>query len=291
MSPHDDLERRLRDAFEAKASQITPDSLDRDRELEFEQHLRVTPLRRGPRRGVLAGAGLLAAAAAAAGVLAITFHPGDNGRVVDAARTVTQSTGTTSPSAPSGSPTSAPPATATSNPLPVGPQRPTGQATRTTAPQPSQTAQSTAPSAAPSSEQPSSAAETVNPSAAAPSPNLSIQRAPRTSAPPLMSSGLPQAAGLTTTDTYYGPIPLFATLPDGSGATYNIPMPDGAEWQLVANAGPRYRVLASAGSVADYWAQTLPGQGWVQSGAGWTFPGTPYTVSLSGDLVFAGYGG
>ncbi|WP_265445306.1 hypothetical protein [Flexivirga meconopsidis] len=295
MTAHDDLERRLREAFEAKASQVTPESLDRDRESDFERQLATTAARRGPRRGVLAGAGLLAAAAAAAGVLALTIQPDDNGRVVDAARTVTQSSSVTAPtSAPtaSGSTGMTQPTQGTQRTAQPGPQQPQGSTT--TAPSPDRATPTTtqsAPSPTTSSAEPSPSSEPVSPSAAGSTPDRSIQLAPRAAAPPLMSSDLPQASGLAPDVTYDGPVPLFATLEDGSGATYSIPMPAGTKWLVINGSGPRYRILSAPSSIADYWAAALPGQGWVQSGAGWTFPGTSYTVSLSGDVVFAGYGG
>ena len=71
MTPSDDeLERRLREAFAAKAHQVSPDDLDSGREAEFTERLTELSTARRKRR-IFAGVGIVAAAAAAAGIVAL----------------------------------------------------------------------------------------------------------------------------------------------------------------------------------------------------------------------------
>lgn len=92
-----------------------------------------------------------------------------------------------------------------------------------------------------------------------------------------MSHGLPQAGTLGDQD-YTGAVPLKD--PSG-GATRMLAMPSDLTWQRTSEGGSSLtvRITYLPTDIDAYWQQTLPGEGWVQNGAGWIYPGTSYTVS------------
>lgn len=257
---HDDLERRLREAFAAKADRIGPDDLDLDREEAVAEQLRAMS---APHRGrrIVAGVGILAAAAAAVGVVALAIHPIDQQATNAGRPATTAATSTIGP----GSSTGAPSSPAGTDAVPDG--------TRTSAQQPLNTGAG--------SSQGSSAMSPATPGGAATGHDhspLSGSSIPATETlPPTMPTGLPQDGTLGTGE-YAGAIPLAST--DG-GVTRMLSMPDATKWQVTSRAdrSMTVRITYLSTDLEAYWSRTLPSQGWRPTATGWHFPGTAYDVS------------
>lgn len=271
---HDqDLERRLRDAFAAKALQVSDADLDREREDEVAAALS-NQRRSRPTTRLFAGIGAAAAAAAIVGVTVIGLHNGGQHQVVDglppASTTASSSTSPSSatPSSPSSS--SGGLKTPLRHPAYQSKSRPT------TLPTPG----SSSTSSAPSSET-TAPPSTKHSAQSGPSTTLSGPSSPGFSAagrqPPAISPGLPQAGPLGDQD-YTGAVPLED--PSG-GKTRMLSMPAGTSWQRTAqgDGSLTVRLTNLPTDIEAYWRQTLPGEGWVQNGSGWSYPGTSYTVS------------
>jgi hypothetical protein len=274
MNPTDDeLERRLRDAFAAKAHQVTPDDLDADREAEFADRLTVLSAAQRKRR-IFAGVGIVAAAAAAAGIVALAVLP-DHQRPVNAAQQLSSSSASktsaasavTSGGSSAGgrAPQAAQPSSGRSSNS-VGMTQLSGQPTLSTTATPGSSASSAASDRSALSES---------------APNItSHSTAP--AEPPTLPSGLPQAGSVNGGTTYAGPVPL----PDQSGgADRMLNLPDGTKWQVAAQDDHSMTVHLTfqPTDVAAYWTSTLPADGWTRAGDGWQFPDSSYTVGAIDD--------
>lgn len=288
-----DMEARLRAALAAKAEQVTPDSLDHDRQEEFAARLAAAPTDSGQRRGrnVFLGAGLLAAAAAAAGVFVLSQNS-ERTHTVDAVAPVTITTTTTPRAGTTGGAQSSTDGTSTVTTTvtrsATGPAAGTnGSATSTAAPSTTAgTAQGEAGSAGPTSVTTTATPSTTasaSPSATATERSTAGGQARRYSAalatanPPIMPSSYPQANGVESGVTYSGSLPLYVTT-DGETVTRMVQLPSSVTWELTSSGS--YRITAGASEVDTYWAGTLGQYGWVKSGTGWVIPGTGYAVQL-----------
>lgn len=264
----EDLERRLRDAFAAKALQISDADLDRDREDEVAAVLS-SRRRSSPATRIVAGIGAAAAAAAIVVVTVVGFHNG-NREVVDGLPPAisTSSSGTTT--------STQEPTELTRTPALHQPATPGNG--RTTALPPSGT--STAGSSAPSSKS-TAPSNALHPALSGPlSPSAHSSTSTSSAAahqPPAMSPGLAQAGPLGDQE-YTGAVPLED--PSG-GEPRMLSMPSDLTWQRTAESGNSLtvRITYLPTDIEAYWRRTLPAEGWVQRGSGWSFPGTPYTVS------------
>lgn len=277
MSPserHDqDLERRLRDAFAAKALQVSDADLDQGREDEVAAALSNQHHPR-PATRLFAGIGAAAAAAAIVGITVVGLHNGGRHEVVDglppASTTASSSTSpsSTTPSSPSSS------AGGLETPLRHPAYQRKGRPTTLPTPDGSSTSSTRSSETTPPSS-------TSHSAASGPSTAFSESSSPGFSAaahqPPTISPGLPQAGPLGDQD-YTGAVPLKD--PSG-GTTRMLSMPSGTTWQRTAERGNSLTVRLTnlPTDIEAYWRQTLPGEGWVPNGAGWSYPGTSYTVS------------
>jgi hypothetical protein len=273
----DDLERRLRDAFAAKALQVSDADLDRDREDEFAAALS-SRRRTSPVTRLFAGIGAAAAAAAIVGVTVVGLHDDGKHEVVDGLppAVTTTSSGTTA------STTTSPTARTGNSKTPAvnKPATPGGDLNTKLPSSGPGTAVSSAPKSA------TSAAGGDEPSArSGPSTAENNSTSSRLSAtadqPPAISSSLPQA-GTLGDEEYTGAVPL----KDPSGGTARmLAMPSDLTWQRTAETGNSLtvRITYLPTDVEAYWQQTLPGEGWVKNGSGWSYPGTSYTVSAISD--------
>lgn len=263
---NDDLERRLREAFAARAGQIEQHDLDLDREHAIAARLQA-PSGPSRTRRIFTGAGILAAAAAVAGVVTLAIHPTDRHQPVNALRLTATATSTTST---------------------IG-IRPTQ----------SSTMQSTASAASAHVARPSSHLSTgdqpLTSSAGASSTNsprtaighgvpsgASSATTTATPLPPALPTGLPQSGTLGDGE-YTGPVPLAAA--GSSDGSRMLAMPDGTKWQVTARAerSMTVRLTYLSADIEAYWTATLPAQGWQRTDGGWSFPGTPYAVSAITD--------
>ena len=272
--PHgqEDLERRLRDAFAAKALQISDGDLDRDREDEVAAILS-TRRRSSAATRIFAGVGAAAAAAAIVVVTVLGLHGGGKHEVVNGLQPATSSSSTTSstmtsPPGPTGKPSAlnqpATPDNHRNTGLPS-----TGVNTANSAPS-SETTTSSSPNTTANS---GSSTVTGNSS----TPGLSAA----SHQPPAMSAGLPQSTRLSEQE-YTGAVPLKD--PSG-GAPRMLAMPSDTTWQRTAEHGNSLtvRITYLPTDIEAYWRKTLPGEGWVENGSGWSYPGTSYTVSAITD--------
>lgn len=242
--PDDELERRLRAAFAARAEQIGPHDLDTDREDTVAELLsRPSPPSRV--RRVVAGTGILAAAAAAVGVVALAIQPSQQHTTNALQPTTTSSTSSVITAAPP-KPTTASSA-AQETPL-VGRMTPDQQVSTRSHPLTSTTTTTSTPTR-------TSAATT------------------RTG----LSSNESQASmsALSTGRQYSGAVPL-----DDGGRT--LAMPDDLTWEATTRTAHSVtiRMTYLPVDIEAYWRRHLPAQGWQQTDAGgWAVPGTAYAVS------------
>lgn len=268
----EDMERRLRDAFAAKALQISDADLDREREDEVAA---VLSSRRptSPATRIFAGIGAAAAAAAIVVVTVVGLHNG-NREVIDglppAISTSSASTTASTTTSTQG------PTEFTRTPALNQPASPGNG--RATALPPSGT--STTSSSAPSSKSTEPASPNHNAlsgssTATAHSSTSTLSAAAHE--PPAMSPGLAQDGPLGDQD-YTGAVPL----EDPAGGTPRmLSMPSDLTWQRTAESGNSLtvRITYLPTDIEAYWRRTLPVEGWVQNGSGWSYPGTSYTVS------------
>ncbi|WP_446666008.1 hypothetical protein [Flexivirga sp. B27] len=281
-----DLERRLREAFSAKALQISDADLDREREEEVVAAL--SEQRRGHRATRwFAGVGAAAAAAAIVGITFVGLQDSGHPEIIDG---LPPASTTSSPATASGNS----PATSSSTSPTSAPQTATGKTMRPnqqSGAQPSlpqssaATGPSTAPSSATGSTAPSSSAMSgaTGPTASSSPPSRASSESMTLTArqPPMLPAGLPQASPLGDQE-YVGAVPLRD--PSG-GSLRELSMPSGTKWERTAESGNSLtvRITDLPTDIEAYWQQTLPGQGWVRSGGGWSFPHTGYTVSAITD--------
>lgn len=270
MTPSDDeLERRLRDAFAAKAHQVSPDDLDSGREAEFADRLAALSTARRKRR-IFAGVGIGAAAAAAAGIVALAILP-DNQAPTNAAG---HSTTTFSSTANSTAGSAASGGQGAAGPTPRATRSPLGEPSRS-----SGMSQQSGPSTPASTSSPASSTSAATSERTALSdggPTASGQSSEPTE-PPALPTGLPQAGSVDGGTTYAGPVPL----PDPSGgADRMLALPDGTKWQVEqqGDTSMSIQVTFQPTDISAYWTDTLPSDGWTQAGDGWQFPGSSYTV-------------
>lgn len=276
----DDLERRLRAAFTAKALQISDADLDHDREDEVAAALS-SQHRRHPGTRWFAGIGAAAAAAAIAGVTFVGLHGDDQRQVVNGLPPA--STTASSSTSPSGATTSSP--SSSSGGLETPLRHPAYQSKGPTTTLPT-SGDSTA-SSAPRSETttPPEATRTAmsggSSTMSTPSSSADSSMSIAAHQPPAMPSGLPQSKALDDRE-YVGAVPLDD--PSG-GAKRMLSMPSETSWQRTAQGSNSLTVRLTylPTDIEAYWRQTLPGQGWVADGAGWKFPGTSYAVSPIND--------
>lgn len=261
---NDELERRLRAAFAARAEQIGPHDIDTDREDAVAEMLRASSTPSRTRR-VVAGVGILAAAAAAIGVVALAIRPTPH--ATDAARPLT------SVSASSTIGVAPPEQTATSsrsNQTPDVVQGPPGQPLTTIAPPPTSSATSTTTPPATTTSTTPPATETTHSALSASGGSTS------TALPPALPSGLPQSGELGDGE-YAGAVPLA----DTGGGTRMLSMPDDLRWEVTSrdDHSMTVRITYLPTDIEAYWRDTLPAQGWQQADGGWSFPDTAYAVS------------
>lgn len=64
-----------------------------------------------------------------------------------------------------------------------------------------------------------------------------------------------------------------------------LAMPSDLTWQRTAEGDNSLtvRITYLPTDIEAYWRETLPGEGWVENGSGWSYPGTSYTVSAISD--------
>lgn len=286
-SEHDDstedLERRLREAFSAKALQISDADLDHDREAEVVAALHGQD-RKHPAARWFAGIGSAAAAAAIIGVAFVGLHDSGQQQVIDglppaltsSSSAATSSSSSTTTSTQTSSATSWPSAsTSGSSTIPSAMSSTQSQSsTATTEPSDSTSGSS---ESSDSSDQDRTMTSEGSATAAAPSGGTAPSMKLAVRRPPALPGGLPQAGALGDQE-YAGAIPLDD--PSG-GPKRELAMPSGVKWQRTAQSGNSLtvRITDLPTGIEAYWQQTLPGQGWVASGSGWTFPDTGYTVS------------
>lgn len=276
--PHDpaELERRLRDAFAAKALQVSDADLDPAREAEVVAVLEAQR-RRHPATRWFAGIGSAAAAAAIIGVALVGLHDGNTRQVVNglppAVTTTSSSPGSSTVTGPSSS------STGELGPDLQQPATPGNGRTSTLSSVGSSGGQSTVPTSD------ASTSPDVNRTALSHgSTGGSAQSSLHTSAaqlPPAMPSELPQSGSLGDQD-YTGAVPLVD--PSG-GPARMLSMPSDLTWQRTAHTDHTLtvRITYLPTDIEAYWRGTLPAQGWVADGAGWKFPGTSYAVSPISD--------
>lgn len=269
----EDLERRLREAFAAKALQISHADLDRDREDEFATALS-NRRRSRPVTRLFAGIGAAAAAAAIVVVTVTGLHGGDKHEVVNglppaittsSASTTTSTTTTTQRST-----------EVTRTPAFNRPGTRSSRRTSAIRPPEASTSTSSAPSS--SSTIPSSPKHTTSSSSSTlTSASTASALSSASHEPPAIPPGLPQAGQLSDR-AYTGAVPL--NDPSG-GPKRMLSMPSETSWQRTAQDGGSLTVRLTylSTDIEAYWRQTLPGEGWVQQGSGWSFPGTSYSVS------------
>lgn len=96
-----------------------------------------------------------------------------------------------------------------------------------------------------------------------------------------MSSSLPQSRPLGDQE-YTGAVPLEDP---SDGTTRMLSMPSDTTWKRTAEGGNSLtvRITYLPTDIEAYWRQALPGEGWVENGSGWSYPGTSYTVSAITD--------
>jgi hypothetical protein len=273
-----DLERRLRDAFAARAEQIQQHDLDVDREVDLAERLRA-PSGPSRTRKIFAGAGILAAAAAVAGVIALAIQPSGQ-RPSNALRPATTAsvTRTVGPG-----PTIA--TTPTSSPSRATPHvvQPPAQLSTTTPP-PATSTTSTATPTVPTTPTTHRAATTTARNQTSTSSSPTSSTTTNVPLPPAMPPGLPQSGSLGAGE-YTGPVPLADT---GHG-TRMLSMPEGTKWQVTSQAdgSMTIRLTYLSTDIDAYWRATLPAQGWRPDAqfetSGWSFPGTMYAVSAITD--------
>ncbi|MBB2893147.1 hypothetical protein [Flexivirga oryzae] len=254
MSQHhddDDLERRLRAAFTAKAEQIGPHDLDTDREDAVAALLR-EPARPGRVRKVVSGIGILAAAAAAVGVVALAIHPSQQ-HTTTALHPVTTaaSTGVVSVAPP----TQTTPSTTAGETPHMGQATPDNQVGTQSQPLTTTTTTTT------------STSTTTTP------PSSSTTRTALSAGGTQGSSSSSTSSSSTPTDRS-GAIPL-----DGQRT---VPVPEGLTWEVTAETDRTrtVRITYLPTDIEAWWGTHLPAQGWEESADhGWTIPGTAYAVS------------
>ncbi|MFC6704330.1 hypothetical protein [Flexivirga alba] len=268
----DDLERRLRDAFAAKALQISDADLDRDREDDVAATLS-SRRRSSPASRIFAGVGAAAAAAAIVVVTVVGLHNDGKHEVVNGLQpaTTTSSSSTT-------------PSTTTSTQEPTGAGKPSALNQPGTPGNDHPTTGASTASSTPSSETTSS----LSPNRTALSGSSTVTSNSSTSSlsaeshePPAMSAGLPQSGRLGDQE-YTGAVPLKD--PSG-GKTRMLAMPSDTTWQRTAEGGSSLtvRITYLPTDIEAYWRKTLPGEGWIENGSGWSYPSTSYTVSAITD--------
>jgi len=245
--PDDDLERRLRAAFAAKAEQVGPHDLDTDRE-DAVAELLSRPSTPSRVRRVITGAGILAAAAAAVGVVALAIQPSQQHTTNALHPATTSSTSAVLSIAPPQPTTSAGPAKETPH---VGQATPGRQVSTRSQPLTTTTTPTT------------TSTTTTQPRVAtthsAPASSVT-QTSPRTT--------------LSTGHEYAGPVPL--------GDARTLAMPQDLTWEVTTRTehSMTVRITYLPQDIEAYWATTLPGDGWQKSDAGgWLVPGSAYAVS------------
>lgn len=256
----DNLEQRLRDAFEASAASVTPDSLDTQREHEMRQLLAdaAASPEHGPRRGVLAAIGGLAAAAAVAGVVVITHpsaHPLVAGDPLSAPRTslrVGSPSGTVSPSA-----STAPTATGSSTPSaqlpPVAPHSSSAAARSTPPPAPTSTAPDKRAASSTGLGAPSTAYGSTTPA--------------KTQSPTSTAASSARSAG-PTTGSQHGPLPIPVDLQAASGMQ-SLPMPPAVGYTVLSSTNGSATVhVDNTMQLLRYWDQHSPLGTWTRDAAG-----------------------
>ncbi len=241
---NDEMERRLREAFDAKASQVTPEMIDVEREHEFTQETRGGSGRR--RRGLaLAGVGTAAAAAAAVAIGAVVTTHQDTPRPALAA-TESQTTTAASTHAPP------PPAISSESGLTADTaQVPPTQPRRTTTVAPPPSAPTSTPVPPPAR---TTAAETAPPPISTPSSTASsASSAPATTTSP--------PAGST------GDYALHGSLRQAAGVDV-LPLPKGVTWSIVDQTGRTTRLhTGDCAAVRGYWKTAMPQHGWKRAPA------------------------
>src|SRR5579875_625626 len=190
---HDDLERRLREAFAARAEQIEQHDLDLDREHAVAGLLQ-SPSGPSRTRKIFTGAGMLAAAAAVAGVVTLAIHPTDRHQPTNALRPATASSATTTIGI---GPTHALTVTSTASKASPHVARRSGQLSAPSRPLTSSTTAS-------STNTPRTTTGHGVPSSSSSSTTTTPQL------PPTMPPGLPQSGALGDGE-YTGPVPLADT--------------------------------------------------------------------------------
>ncbi|RNI20694.1 hypothetical protein [Flexivirga caeni] len=250
---HDDLEHLLRAAFAAKADGIGPGDLDIDREEFVARQLARRPGASRTRR-VVAGVGILAAAAATVGVVSLALRPTQQGEPVGALAPVSTSRAVGPPTA-SATPTHTSSAAEHRGAAPHVQQFSDGRPLST------------------------ASGRTLTGTGVAPS-SRTASGTSGTALPPTLSPTLPQN-GTLNSGPYTGPVPLGDT---GHGIRM-LAMPDGTTWEVVARTGSSLtlRITYLPTDIEAYWSASLPGEGWQQSAEGWQFPGTAYAVSALDD--------
>lgn len=268
----EDMERRLRDAFAAKALRISDADLDREREDEVAAVLS-SRRRTSPATRIFAGIGAAAAAAAIVVATVVGLHNG-NREVVNG---LPPAISTSSASTTANTTTSTQgPTELTRTPALNQPATPGGGRATTLAPSGTSTASSSAPSS--KSTAPSSALHTALSGPSSPTAHSSTSTSSAAAhQPPAMSPGLAQAGPLGDQE-YTGAVPLED--PSG-GEPRMLSMPSDLTWQRTAESGNSLtvRITYLPTDIEAYWRRTLSAEGWVQNGSGWSYPGTSYTVS------------
>lgn len=288
---HEELERRLRDAFAAKALGISDADLDHDREDDVAAAL-ARQAKTHPATRWFAGIGSAAAAAAIIAIAFVGLHDNGQRQVVDGLPpAVTSSASATASDSHSSAVTSQSPTS--SGPQPTSgarqPARP-GNASSTSPSSgttPTSGGSPTVSGSTASSDQRrtalsgGSAGSPLRTSEPTTPPATASASASAAQQPPAMPGSLPQSRPLTDQE-YAGAVPLDD--PSG-GPKRELSMPSDTKWQRTASDSNSLtvRITYLSTDIEAYWRQTLPGQGWVQSGGGWSFPGTGYTVSAISD--------
>lgn len=273
----ENLERRLREAFAAKALQISDADLDRDREDEFATALS-NRRRSRPVTRLFAAIGAAAAAVAIVVVTVAGLHGGDKHEVVNGLppAITTSSASTTSSTTASTTTTTQGSTEVTRTPALNRPG--TRSSRRTSAIRPTEASTSTSSAPSSSSTIPSSPKHTTSSSSSTlTSASTASALSSASHEPPAIPPGLPQAGQLSDR-AYTGAVPL--NDPSG-GPKRMLSMPSETSWQRTAQDGGSLTVRLTylSTDIEAYWRQTLPAEGWIQQGSGWRFPGTSYTVS------------
>ncbi len=233
----DDMERRLREAFEAKASQITPGMLDAEREREFARAAAAGPRRRH-RALALAGLGTAAAVAAAVTVGVIAT---DHRAAPRPALAVTTHRTT--------SPAEKPTAT-----MPQPTERPSTEHTVSTPSAPPSSTATTAPSTAPATPQRTQSAPSTPPPATTTEAPTS-----ETETPPTAAGSEPSPSEVD--GNYY----LRGTLREAAGVAY-LPLPGSTPTYIEDETGRTTRLSTKdCAAILDYWNTQMPSEGWTRS--------------------------